>query len=249
MKNFLQQIKQSNIEVLTLMLFVSVFLATAISYHSVYLFHLLAVAYVFRFFWLFLFRKHKLNLVYGNQLTFVFVFLAYCIAYFSISLIWTPNLIDGLRWVFYYLCTSFIIMFVIQTAKDKKSFEVLYHILLLLIIINAAVGLLETISSFRYPISRLSPYAGLFSYQSLVVQEVLEKTNLSYLFSMPTGFNWNPNNFALIMTVAFPIVLYFKKKTIAVVLSLLIVVLMSLISLIRILSKKFTRDIFKAKTN
>lgn len=225
MNNFFQEIEKTNIEFFSIILFVSIFFATAISYQSVYLFHLFAFVYAIRFFWLFIFKKNRTIFNCSQQMRFVFLFLLVSISYFSISLIWTPNLIDGFRWIFYYLCTSFVIFFVIQAASDKKSFKALFNILILLIIINAAVGLIEVVSSFRYPISRLSPYAGWFSYQSLVVPEVLEKTNLLYLFSMPTAFNWNPNNFALIMTVAFPILLYYKNKHIAFIFSSLIILL------------------------
>jgi len=90
-------------------------------------------------------------------------------------------------------------------------------------IFEIILSLMEVFTDFRLPISRYSDMANYFGRESILTKEVLENNDLQYMFSMPTGFHWNPNNLSAVMVIVFPFFLNYKRPIVALIGSIAIV--------------------------
>ena len=189
---------------------VNIFLAAALiglglSYGKIYAFHLIFVVS----FILFPFEKAKYFFL--NKPAFVPFFPALMFLFYFLSMFWAPIVfyaIEYLGYLFFGVAIIYITFFSINNTKQlKKVFIFLGSVLLLEIIIC----LLEMYSSFRYPIS---PYSELVSYfgHGYKIDLNISSSVKSLILSVPTGFHWNPNNLATLISLAIPFTLLNTNK-------------------------------------
>src|SRR5690606_13583454 len=63
----------------------------------------------------------------------------------------------------------------------------------------------------RLPASPLSPYANFLGHEQFDPNELFAD-QIEFLYSMPTGFTGNPNNFGFIVLLSFPFIFYYLKN-------------------------------------
>ena len=183
-------------------------IGVAISYSDFYLFHLLLVIVFFVQFLNLKRNNFKYDYsIFSEKYVFPLVFF---FVWYVFSLLWTPNLLLGFKYIFYLSCGIFLTLTIITNCKKIKNFDSIFKLLSFTIVIEILVGLLESFSNFRMPISSYSKYAEIFGKDSINFNEV--SSILSYAnFKPPTGFHWNTNDFAVCMIIALPFFLCHKK--------------------------------------
>ncbi|MGO1159339.1 O-antigen ligase family protein [Acinetobacter lwoffii] len=189
-----------NISLNNLLLYFAL-LGPALSFGSFYLFHFLAILVLISSKYSKV-EKYTLKLV---AIPFTLVF--YCL----ISLIWTPDFFVGLRHVFYFSCGLFILFILVNYASSVEALEKLFHIFCLVMLANLGIGLLESFNLIRLPASPLSPYANFLGHEQFDPNELFAD-QIEFLYSMPTGFTGNPNNFGFIVLLSFPFIFYYLKN-------------------------------------
>lgn len=110
--------------------------------------------------------------------------------FMCISLLWTPNVKNGLSYIFYFLCGYTIVFAIVNYASGLARLNFIFRVLAIFFIFNFAVGLLETTGYFRLPVS---PYYGLSS-------------------TRPSGFNSNLNNFGFVFVAIFPFIVLYPMR-------------------------------------
>ncbi|MDG2370693.1 MAG: O-antigen ligase family protein [Flavobacteriales bacterium] len=203
---------------------VYVFLAAALiglglSYGKIYAFHLV----FFVSFALFPFKKAKYFFL--NKPSFIPVFPALMFLFYLLSMFWAPNFfysIQYLGYLFFGVAIIYITYFSVNNIKQLKNvFIVLGSVLL----VEVLICLLEMYSSFRYPIS---PYSKLVTYfgHGYKIDQNLSSSVKSLILSVPTGFHWNPNNLATLLSLAIPFTLLSTNKWIKYLGSLLLLLVL-----------------------
>ncbi|AKX46108.1 hypothetical protein AKN94_01025 [Thiopseudomonas alkaliphila] len=166
-------------------------LATAVfgyvaGYHKLYAFHLVLSAY-----WLgilltvFPVRRKTLE---------VLKFPIFFLFFVCLSVFWTPNISNGLTFIFYLLCGYSIVFSLVNYTVDFNRLSFVFKVLSFCYLLNFFVGLLETTGYFRLP---MSPYYGL---------------NMT----APSGFNSNLNNFGFVFVAIFPFVFLYPKRFVSI---------------------------------
>lgn len=169
--------------VVVLMMITAVF-GYVISYGKLYAFHLVIAVY-----WGLVFtavisiRKQTVKAMRVPIVFLVFMF---------ISLLWAPNIKNGLTFIFYFLCGYTIIFALVNYVTDVVKLDLIFKILAIFFMSNFFVGLLETTGYFRLPVS---PYYGL-------------------PLTQPSGFNSNLNNFGFVFLAVFPFFFLYPKRSI-----------------------------------
>lgn len=183
------------------LLIISAVLGYVVSYQKLYLFHVIAVIYYLAVF-LGLIKLSKRALKSISLFFIIFI-------YAAISLIWAPNVINGVYYLFYLACGLTILIAITNYAQDREKLYFVFKVAGSMLLINFFIGLLETTGYFRLPVS---PYAlsGTFS-------------NAIPGFSRPSGFNYNLNNFGFVFAITFPFLFLYPKKIIS-ILSLFLLV-------------------------
>ena len=183
------------------LLIISAVLGYVVSYQKLYLFHVIAVIYYLAVF-LGLIKLSKRALKSISLFFIIFI-------YAAISLIWAPNVINGVYYLFYLACGLTILIAITNYAQDREKLYFVFKVAGSMLLINFFIGLLETTGYFRLPVS---PYAlsGTFS-------------NAISGFSRPSGFNSNLNNFGFVFAITFPFLFLYPKKIIS-ILSLFLLV-------------------------
>jgi hypothetical protein len=115
--------------------------------------------------------------------------------YSSFSLIWTPNLINGIQDVIYLLLGVLIIFIIISSKISTEDF---LKYLIIFFLVNLLVSVGESLDIFRYPVSRYSPFSQFFG-----IPYVGEENGRT----IPTGFLVNENNNAFFILIFTPIVI------------------------------------------
>ncbi len=180
---------------------VSSVIGVAISYADIYLYHIFLL---FIFFLLFIKLKlsnYSLNL--GSHLGNLHFFFFLIFLWYSFSLFWAPNLIYGLKYLFYIACGSLLSLSIIFFASTMKRLDTLFKVLTVIFTIEIIIALLESFTAFQMPISRYSKWASIF-YK--VPQESFEYSASSLFFQRPppTGFHWDTNDLAITMLLISP---------------------------------------------
>jgi teichuronic acid biosynthesis protein TuaE len=194
-----------------------------LSYSKLYLFHIAAAAF-------FLFWLWKGDLFKGDTIArHIDKYFYFMILWYALSIGWSPKLSDTLIYISYIFFGIVIIEAVLVASRSIENQTRLFKALSIAFIIELGLSVLEVLRIVRYPISPLSPYAGLFGrgpesedlslYSSLV---------LEYTMRRPTGFEWNVNNLAVLMLMLLPFFIFLKKRLysrIGVILSLLCIIM------------------------
>jgi len=168
-------------------LIVAFFLASAVlgyvvSYEKLYLFHLASAFYLFSLFTSVV--KLSRRKLASMQLLFLFYI------YSAVSLVWSPDILNGLFFLFYFANGILIVFVIVNYAKTPEKLYFCFKTLSIFLILNFLVGFLETTGYFRLPVS---PYFG--------------KNH-----TWPSGFNSNLNNFGFVFIIIFPFFFLHRNK-------------------------------------
>lgn len=186
------------------MLLVTAVLGYVAGYEKLYAFHIVLFGY-----WVFVLT----GLVKLKRQALVTFFLPFCIFIFMVvSMLWAPNKVNGLYFLFYFFCGFSIIFSVINYAVDLNRLNYIFSILAFVFMLNFLVGLLETTGLFRLPVS---VYYG------------SDHTR-------PSGFNGNLNNFGFVFLAIFPFLFLHPSKSLN-----LFSIFLSMLFIIKLESKGF----------
>ncbi len=208
------KLNRVNINSIILSLIVSAIIGVAISFSNFYLFHL--ILSILTIIWIYKFKENKyrfsLDIFSDNHVkALIVVFLWYIL-----SLIWAPNLILGLKYIFYLVCGIIIILSFISFSNSVKNLNRIFKTLSFFIIAQITIALFESFTSFRMPISSYSSLATLFGKDPINFSG-FENIFLYSSFSPPTGFHWNTNDLAICMVISLPFFLCSKKNYIKII--------------------------------
>lgn len=187
-------------------LLVSSVIGVAISYKKLYLFHIALLLYFFLLFYKYStdgyirYYKIKTKLHYFFYLFFI---------WYAISLIWSINIVYSLKYLFYIFCGISISLTLVYNINSLKKYNEIFKLLSIIFIIEIFFCTLESFTNFRLPISPLSKYVTYFGRNHTDMN--VNINILKKLFSMPTGFQWNPNNMAIVFLILSPFFLNSKK--------------------------------------
>lgn len=181
-----------------------------LSFHSVYAFHFIAATW---------FYTTVLKLVCGGTVILqqpkLLLPLALLTIYFIASGLWAVDANVWARYIVYWLCGVTALIAVYQSATDRDSLWRAAKLIGVLWALNMSSGLLEATGLLRLPMSPYSPYVSLFGYEGIDLT-TLHKTAMAVLSTMPTGFNWNQNNFAFVLMLGLPFILLYHDRRYAV---------------------------------
>ena len=187
---------------------ISSWLGVSISYSDFYLFHLFLL--FTSIIWIIQLKENEYKvdlLLFKKNYTLPFFIL---FAWYVFSLLWTPNIYLGLKYIFYLFCGICICFNVLFFSKKIKNLNSVFNVLSILVIVEIIISLIESFSNFRMPISSYSSIAGLFG-KTLVnhsqIDPILNYSNIK----PPTGFRWNTNDLAICMVISLPFFLCSKK--------------------------------------
>jgi len=233
MKYLSKILKQSTIKKLTtdnwlfFLLIVSSVIGPGLSYKSVYIFHvILLITIVYEFF----IKKGNIKKVITDLLSSdkgMSYFIFFTIIYFLIKIPFTENISYALKYFVFMTIGFSLTLYVVFKVQKTEDFKFLFRSIAIVYLIDLLIGTLEMFNLIRWPISRLSSLNHWFGRQVEVEQIVEEAVSASYVYTMPTGFHWNPNNFATFMLMGLPFFLLHKRlwvSIIGVVLILLLIV-------------------------
>lgn len=190
---------------------------SAISYNSLYLFHIFALL------WL---SVSTYSLLVGQKLVVQQAHLLYpiyaLVAYTVFSLLWHPDPVVWARYHFYLACGLITLFAVYQYVIDFKSLSKVFAVLVGFLLLNIFIGVLESLELLRLPTSRYSPYLHYFGYSGKNLEDISESA-ASVIATKPTGFNFNPNNFGFVLMLIAPFI-FFNKSNLVKVIGLLVIV-------------------------
>ena len=183
----------------------------AISYADIYLFHIWFI--IIGLVGLLKFKDSRYLITIKEGFNNHIVFLFFMFLWYSISIIWAPDIILSLKYLFYIFCGMIISITITQFSVSIEKFNRLYKLLYIIFIIELIIAILESFTPFRWPIS---PYSSSYQFFGKEAVDFLAFENpLSYSkFNPPTGFHWNTNNLALTMVLILPFFMCHKKLSI-----------------------------------
>src|ERR1035437_685488 len=197
---------------------VNLFIATAIigvaiSYSKLYLFHIVLLITIFSFFYVRV-RNNKLYIEkLHTRLHWIFYLMFF---WYSLSLIWSHNKTYSLMYLFYIFCGVSIVLVIIYHAVTLDNLRRIFKVMTILFLIEIILSLLESFNILRLPVSPYSKYVEYFGRNTALTPDL--PVRLQNLFShTATGFNWNPNDLAIVMNVILPFFLFSKKNGLKIV--------------------------------
>jgi len=146
------------------------------------------------------------------------------IIWYALTLLWSPSKALTINYVVYILLGSILAIIIIRYSKNLTMLHTLTLVLFAIFCVDIAVGLLEFLTDFRWPISAFSPYVHLFG-RELGYDPNLPAASLYSLSTRPTGFHWNTNDFATVMNILLPFSLFHRNKIMKYCGSILLIVL------------------------
>lgn len=192
----------------------STLIGMAISYGPFYLFHLLLGLFVF-------FRIFSNTGIINFDIKIILIPL-FLVIFTFFSLFWSDSLSYGLRNSFYILCGFFTIFLVVDYGSNTKNLKKIYKLFCIVMLFNVLIGLCENLGFFRLPTSPFSPYSTFLGKEELNINE-FSYSQLDYLYTMPTGFSGNPNNFGFIVIISLPFIWFFIENKILKITSLIFI--------------------------
>ena len=157
MSNF-NKLKYDSILLATLC---SAVLGVSISYWDIYLFHvLLGLLSIFHLLWF------KEKIISGNDLKIKInkIYFPFILTFFwySASILWSPNFIYSLKYLFYIFCGFSISALIMSYSKSLFNFNKIFKFLKFFFIIELLIAVLESFTLFKMPISRYSSLSAYF---------------------------------------------------------------------------------------
>ncbi len=197
---------QKNSILLTLI--ISGFLGLAFSYSDIYFFHLVFSSWIVLSLYQFKQNSYKINIKLFSNL-YIKAFLA-IFSWYLLSLLWTPDLYLGLKYIFYLICGMGLVLSIIHYSKNIKYLNKIFKVLSIFVSIELCISLIESFTKFRMPISSYSQLASFFGKDPINASEIA----VSFIYGSfipPTGFRWNTNDLAICMALSLPFFLNSKK--------------------------------------
>ena len=164
------------------LLLITAILGYVAGYGKLYAFHVSMVAY-----WIFIIlgiikiRRDSLNALLIPFALFVFM---------ALSLLWAPNKINGLYFIFYFFCGLSLVIAIVNYANTLDKLNFIFKIMAVMFMTNFIFGALETTGYFRLP---ASPY-------------------YDQDHTRPSGFNGNLNNFGFVFMAVFPFLFLYPRR-------------------------------------
>jgi O-antigen ligase len=187
-------------------LLISVVLGPAVAYGSIYLFHIVLAALIFIVAFSNDLRTQFLSIL-KKPLNTIFLIALF---WLTISIFWAENTSYALNHVVQFTMGLMVIMLCQVFIDSKATFK--FHknnILFPLLLVVLAIGLLESFTDFRWPISSISYHNELFGRENVVVENLKTERIAGYLLASPTAFFWNPNHLAVFLCFFIP---FFMKR-------------------------------------
>lgn len=149
-------------------------------------------------------------------------------AWYAVTILWSENIPYTLRYLFYMICGISIILAALSYAHNIDRLSKLVRVLGVIFTIELILGLLESFTSFRLPVSPYSEYVSFFGRTS-ELETLSPEVEIESLERSATGFEWNPNNMAIAMEMVFPFFLFYRKIWVKVIgfLAILAIVIFS----------------------
>jgi teichuronic acid biosynthesis protein TuaE len=210
-----------NIRVKTIfcLLLISAVIGPALSYSKVYLFHIVLAVFLLSILFV---TDGKIS--FRKLPTDYHLFFAVMLIWYALTVLWSPSKALTLTYLGYILLGSILAIIIIRYSKNLTMLNSVALVLCGIFCVDMLIGLLEFLTDFRWPISAYSQYACLFG-REIGYDPNWPSTTLYALSTLPTGFHWNPNNFATVMNILLPFFLFHQKKMIKFCGSILIVIL------------------------
>lgn len=197
-------------------------IGVAVSYANLYLFHIWFL--LISILWLIKIKEAKYLYQIHARYSYHTIFLLFMFLWYTISIMWAPDIIFGLKYLFYIFCGIIITSAIIQFSQSISRLNTLYKILSFIFIFEIVLALLESSTSIRWPISPYSTWSTFFGKEPLD----LISFNNPLIFSdfrPPTGFHWNTNNLAITMVIILPFFLCTKRLSIKIIGSLSVTII------------------------
>ncbi len=122
------------------------------------------------------------------------------IGWFTLSLVWSWHRVYTVQYIAYITIGSLLSLLIVKYVHTSfQRFGELFWTAGMAFLADVFIGVLETLTPFRLPTSPYSPYSAIWD----KVVELPEQT-FNLLSTMPTGFHWNPNNYAAVMNLLLP---------------------------------------------
>lgn len=188
-------------------LLISVVLGPGVSYGNVYLFHLVLIPLVFFVFLNSEFRTQGLVILKKpSNLTLIFALI-----WLVISISWAENRMMAISYVLQFAMGLLVLILCQIFISKKEDFVfILNKVLLPLFLIILAIGLLESFTHFRWPISSISYHNNWFGRVNTVDLSLKTERIPGYLLSSPTVFFFNPNHLAVFLCFFIPFLMKSK---------------------------------------
>jgi len=178
-------------------------LGLGVSFHKVYLFHLvLACVVVFNL------CHHERGLLFdGLRIPSKYhIFFSFMFAWFALGLAWSWERSYTFQYLGYIACGGALAVLVVKyVGTSLTRFQQMFHAAKWAFALDVAVGILEATTPFRLPIS---PFSSGHASESL---NDFSSEAMTLITSMPTGFHWNPNNYAMVVCLLIPFFLFHKQ--------------------------------------
>ncbi len=207
-------------------LVISSYVGVAFSYGDFYLFHLvLILLLVFNFYDL---KQNDFKVNVDVFLKKYIPTLVLILSWFAFSLFWAPRIDLGLKYVFYIFCGFSVVLSIVSYAVNKKRIDKIIYILTPVVLIEIAIAIIESFTTFRMPISSYSSISDMFGKEPVNFSE-FDNSLISSILKPPTGFRWNTNDLAICMILVLPFFLCSKKTSIKFIgiISILTIVIMT----------------------
>lgn len=197
-------------------LFLALYVEQGVSFGKFSLFHIAIVTFLVKNSTKIIIERK--NLFLKQSIPFHIFFLVIFLTSFMNSL----NLIYMYYYGFVYLV---FLIFWFQREFIITHYSTVLYFLFFLFTCDLFLSLLEFISPFRYPISRLSEYNHFFGRNYNFFKDDVYCFDLNYVLSTPTGFHWNQNNLAFILLIMLLFTMILRNKIIRNLMRVLILIL------------------------
>ena len=168
-------------------LILSAIIGQGVAYKSIYLFHIVAIIF---FGYTCISTGIKKTLIELKRFLPLFALLAYAFA----SLLWREEVAKP-EYIYLYGALSLFTAFVLSSMATQKAPKVALTALGIATMGSLIIGFGEVLALFRYP---LSAYSNL---NWIAGRSYIHNESTTF----PTGFAWNPNDYATFLCAVFPI--------------------------------------------
>ena len=184
-------------------------IGVGISYGDLYLFHIILGVLILFSFKLLRVNNYKVNLNFFTK-NYIYFLIIFFLWYF-LSIFWSLNKIYTIQYLFYIFCGVAIVFTVLINFSSKEKLLRALKIAGFAFCIEIILSLLESLTTFRLPISPFSNIVTFFGREPSL-QPALDSFLIPSSIQPPTGFQWNPNDLAITMIMLIPFFLFSKNN-------------------------------------